>query len=497
MAGGLIVLAAQGKESMYITYKPEITLFKVQYKRHTNFAIEPIEQPFKNTPSFGSRVTSNISQNADLISNTYVVVDLPSIFPATRTDIPNSVKKFSWVKKLGWVLIRAVELDIDGILIDRHLGEWLNIWSELSVTPEKRIGLNKMIGNITELTDLTNGKKTYRLQIPLSFWFCNYSNASLPLIALLHNDIKIHVDFNDFNLCHIVSPTHYIKITDKYVLFEDGETMTQNVDNIIATGEFVHFDTVTNKLFYNQVSGTFNSWTEDANKSKYILTGENSKFTVTPTKKESNTSNVSVKDLDYFSGFTPSIENAHLLINYIYLDSEERVRFILFNHEYLVQTIQQTSDIPVFSHFGRVKLNFVNPCIEIIWRTILKSNQDRNLHFEYETVDHKNIIDKATVLIDGHIRVNEYQGEFYSDLQNYIYHKNSSSTGLNMYSFSINPEDYQPSGSLNFSKVKDVTLEVTFNKSITYQNTAKIQVFARSYNILRIINKRAGLAYAS
>jgi hypothetical protein len=492
MAGGLLLLAAYGKENLVLSYNPEITFFKVIYRRHTNFAIEPMEQPFKNTPNFGTRVSSHISQNGDLISNIYVVVDLPSIFPPTRTDISNSIKKFAWVKKLGWALIRSVELIIDGILIDRHLGEWLNIWAELKITSEHKRGLDKMIGNIEELYNYSSGKQTYRLHIPLSFWFCDYFSTSLPLIALLHNDIQVNVDFNEFKLCHNVTPTHYITINENFVLFKEGEILVQTLDNTTAKAEFIYFDVLTNKMYVNYISGTFISTIVTTNS----IVGVESNFIVTP-KNNLEGGNLLIKDQDYFRGFSPSIENAFLVVNYVYLDHAERLKFITSNHEYLIQTVQFISDLPVFSHFNKIKLTFVNPCIEIIWRLVLNSNKIQNDFFNYQTERGTNIVTDAALLIDGLNRVNVYSGEYYSDVQNYLYHTNTSSPGLNIYSFSLHPQQYQPSGSLNFSKVKDVTLELNLDKTVTYQNNAFIQVFARSYNVLRIIDKRAALAYSS
>ncbi len=164
MTGGLIQLVAYGIEDMFITQDPQITFFKTIYRRHTNFSTEPIAQYFTQTLDFAVKATCPISRNADLASKSYLVVTLPAI------NFTDNTTKFAWVKKIGFALIDYVEVELGGQLIDRHYGEWLNIWYEL--TQEKTDGFNKMIGNIDELINYSSTKNEYNLHITLDFWFC-------------------------------------------------------------------------------------------------------------------------------------------------------------------------------------------------------------------------------------------------------------------------------------------------------------------------------------
>ena len=202
MGLGLLILVMIGKENLYLSAQPEITFFKIAYRRYTNYSIEPTPQYFKTTPDFGRRCTVNVAKNADLLGMTYLYVELPNIqMENFSTTNSTSIKQFAWVEKPGLALINFIEVEIGGFIIDRHYGDWLNIWNELTQSPGLKKSYNKMIGNITELTNYSQTKPITNLYIPLSFWFCQDTGLAIPLISLAHNDVKIHVEFNDIDLC--------------------------------------------------------------------------------------------------------------------------------------------------------------------------------------------------------------------------------------------------------------------------------------------------------
>ena len=168
MGGGLIQLVSVGFEDLYLTNDPQVTFFKIVYKRHTNFSQELIPQLYNSIPDFGKRVTCRLSKNGDLINRMYIYLELPNIpvFYDNTTDTPDQIKKLAWVKKIGYGIIKSVELEIGGQLIDKHYGDWFNIWEELTETCQ-RDTLNKLIGNVPDVYNFTNGKDTYKLFIPL------------------------------------------------------------------------------------------------------------------------------------------------------------------------------------------------------------------------------------------------------------------------------------------------------------------------------------------
>ena len=132
MGGGLLQLVAYGAQDVYLTGNPQITFFKVVYRRHTNFALEAIEQTFNGTASYGGKVTCQIARNGDLINRIYLQVTLP----ASSTN---------YCQFYGLRLIDSVEIEIGGQRIDKHYSHWMYIWNELTLPIEKRYGYNDMV----------------------------------------------------------------------------------------------------------------------------------------------------------------------------------------------------------------------------------------------------------------------------------------------------------------------------------------------------------------
>lgn len=179
MPGALMELVATGAQDAYLTANPSITYFKVLYRRHTNFALEFIEQTFNGTVNFGRKVTATVSRNGDLIHKVYLDVDLPAI----TSSGGNSIR---WANNIGHVLVKEVCIDIGGQTIDRQYGDFLTIWNELTQTAEHLEGYNELIGETTALTTaLTNGTiPQTKVRVPFQFWFCRNAGLALPLIAL-------------------------------------------------------------------------------------------------------------------------------------------------------------------------------------------------------------------------------------------------------------------------------------------------------------------------
>src|SRR6056300_1108829 len=140
MAGGLMQLVAYGAQDVYLTGNPQITFWKVTYRRHSNFAMESIEQTFNGQADFGRRVNCVISRNGDLAYRTYLQVTLPEIAQEDATHA-------RWLDNPGEQLISMVEIDIGGQRIDRQYGDWMHIWNQLTLTSEQEVGYSKMVGN--------------------------------------------------------------------------------------------------------------------------------------------------------------------------------------------------------------------------------------------------------------------------------------------------------------------------------------------------------------
>lgn len=185
MGGGIIQLLAYGDQDVILMGQPQTTFFKVVYRRHTNFSVEPIQQVFQDGPEFGRTVTCFIKRNGDLITNMYLVVTLKAI---TRTN-------WGYVSRLGHAMIDSCKVEVGGTKIDEQYGDWLNVWYELTSDTVQDRGYGKMIGDVDELKLMSYNQSDYTMYIPLQFWFNRNNGLALPLIALEYHDVRVTIKF--------------------------------------------------------------------------------------------------------------------------------------------------------------------------------------------------------------------------------------------------------------------------------------------------------------
>ncbi len=458
MGGGLMQLVAYGAQDIYLTGNPQITFFKVVYRRHTNFSMEAIEQTFNGSADFGKRVTCTVSRNGDLMHRVYLQVTVPQVSVA-------ATKTFRWLNHLGHVLIKYAEVEIGGQRIDKHYGDWLHIWNELSQEAGKKAGYANMIGNVPALTAETLGADTtgslvpeMDLYIPLEFWFCRNPGLALPLIALQYHEVKINIEFRAASDC--------------------------------CAGD---------------ASGL-------------------------------------------------SLAAASLFVDYIYLDTDERRRFAQVSHEYLIEQVQFTGDESVSSVSNKIKLNFNHPCKELIWvvqkdkvLTVDDASGGKQWFNYTDAIDASpfsgnpadpygdgllmvvpetsaeadgsypsstgvstgkvvqwaskdlgfNPVFSAKLQLNGHDRFSERMGRYFNLVQPYQHHTNVPKTGINVYSFGLKPEEHQPSGTCNMSRIDNATLQLTLTAATVDSDDAKVRVYATNYNVLRIMSGMGGLAYSN
>ena len=320
MGGGLMQLVAYGAQDVYLTGNPQITFWKVTYRRYTNFAMEAIEQTFNGQADFGRRVTCTISRNGDLAHSTILQVTLPQISQSLGNTTGNGTGPVyaRWLDFPGEQLISQVEVEIGGQRIDRHYGDWMHIWNQLTMPAGQEAGYFKMVGNTTQLTYITdpsfadvdgpceatapkqicaprNALPETTLYIPLQFWFCKNPGLALPLIALQYHEVRINIDLRP-------------------------------IDEVL--------------------------W---ATSSLNCVNGASTKVT---------------------NAYAQSLVAASLYVNYIFLDTDERRRMAQNPHEYLIEQLQFTGDESVGSSSNKIKLNFNHPVKELIWVVQPDANVD-------------------------------------------------------------------------------------------------------------------------
>jgi hypothetical protein len=267
--------------------------------------MECIEQPL-DSARFGGMHTVQVLRNGDLAGKMYLMTTLPSIKP----DATTGNKKVCWVRRVGHALIDNIECTVGGSQVDKHYGLWYDLWYELTHTVDQERGYNKMVGDVPELTTMTSDPiQAYTLYVPLQFWFNRNTGLALPLIALQYHEVRFNLKLN--NLANLVN---------------------RQADATVVSGD--------------------------------------AKVT------------------------SVELSDSALLVDYIYLDSEERRRFAQVGHEYLIEQVQFGGVETLSGANSKVKLDFNHPCKELVWVVQSGALVDQNVKFlterkqtEQETLD--------------------------------------------------------------------------------------------------------------
>lgn len=518
MGAGQIILIAFGIQDIFITGDPQITLFKVLYRRHTNFSIEPVVQEFNTTRiRFGQTISCTLSRTGDLVNKVYLVVELPVISSFTGVNCVDPKTRFAWVRKIGYALINKIEIEIGGQLIDRQYGSWMYIWNELN-SSKKFTGLSNMIGDVPELTTFSNGKQGYTLMVPLQFWFCKYSSLSLPIVALQYNEVKINVELNSQENCYLVGPTQYIPINSpSFVHFRQGEIIQQTLGGSSVYGIFMNYDVTTGYLYYIRASDTaFQSFDPstisstvgtniDLVRQLYTIYGLCSGYSVLPVDSTKEV-NIKITAPQLTSLILPK---CYLDVEYIYLDVEERFRFINTAHEYLIEQVQIGAIKNIQSKSVQINLSLNHPCRALFWGTQLGLCVNAKDTFNYtnslvrdlntDSLCGKNLVKSGQLILNSIARFASFPSSYFNWIQPYQYFQTNPEEGVNVFSFGLGPGQYQPAGTCNMSKMDFISLALTFDATAISNGGSRtnIIIYGLAYNILRIINGLGGLLFSN
>jgi hypothetical protein len=522
MSGGLMQLVAYGAQDIYLTGNAQITFFKVVYRRHTNFSMESIEQTFSGAADFGKKVTATVSRNGDLIHRVYLQVTLPQVHTTATTA------SFRWLNWLGHVLIKNVEVEIGGQKIDKHYGDWLHIWNELTQTPGHQAGYANMVGNVPRLTQVISGNAgspssaeacdstacipQTTLFIPLQFWFCRNPGLALPLIALQYHEVKIHLEFRDVLDC----------------IWKNGTVTNPSLVSASLWVDYIYLDTderrrfaqVSHEYLIEQLQFTGDESVTSASNKIKLNFNHPVKELVWVVQPDSNTNRTATDavggpqwfnytdriDETYFSG-TPQDplgggmgSAASLVGNFPYsLPLTGGARENVSSPSGLQNLMNlansgdgsQSSNAGISNTTGIDGLNFGDllnaGTSSTAWRAGLRVF-DKG----------QNPVSTAKLQLNGHDRMAEREGRYFNLVQPYQHHENVPATGINVYSFALKPEEHQPSGTCNFSRIDNATLHLTLtSNTVKGSRAAKVRVYAVNYNVLRIMSGMGGLAYSN
>jgi hypothetical protein len=243
-------LVAYGAQDVYITGNPQITYFKVVYRRHTNFATENIRLPLTNA-NFGNTAYVVVTRNADLITQCYLEVKLPQIsLPQGATADQTANGRFAWSRKIGHCLLDYYYIDVGGTTMDKQYADWLNIWQELTLSVDQQKNYSKLIGDVPELTELARARADgvftdqYTLYLPLQLWFCRNNGLALPLIALQYHEVRLYFKFRSFDECVIYNQS----IGSPSALARSGSSTAASLDAAVSI-EYVYLDSDERRRF--------------------------------------------------------------------------------------------------------------------------------------------------------------------------------------------------------------------------------------------------------
>ena len=414
-------LVAYGAQDVYLTGNPKVTFFQAVYKRHTNFAMENIEQTVNGTAANSGRVSVTVARNGDLVGDMYVELK-------TKSNLANT----SGADGSAWAAERAIkncELSIGGQRIDKHYQRWWRLYAELYLSDAAKSNWGKMTSAVTPGAS--------QVFLPLIFFFNRNPGLALPLIALQYHEVRI-----DFDLSSVYDT---------------------NFDSLKVWG------------------------------------------------------------------------------NYIYLDTEERRRFAQKGHEYLIEQVQHTGSdsLATAGSTKQIRLSYNHPVKELVWCTTESSNvigdangvwnftdtsvtvssamasvADSNVaiapnaagapalyglaQFDEET---SGPLDSFKLVHNGQDRFKEQGGKYFNSVQPFVHHSSSPMPGIYAYSFALKPEEHQPTGTCNFSRIDNAQVSISVKGASSPRAEAStkntLNMFATNYNVLRIQSGMGGLAFSN
>ena len=478
MGGGLLQLVAHGAQDAYLTGNPQITFWKGLFKRHTNFAMEPFRINLTGMPMWGQKQSATLGRHADLAYSTYLSIVLP------RTTSSGALIQWNNEQgRLGYNLLDYVEIEVGGQLIDRLYSEWLYLWDTLTSDYNTSFNLNLVVsGGLTTSGYATfpastscsvnapTGRQSHPnlVHVPLPFFYTKNPGAALPLIALQYHEVKININWNKSQFVGHV-----------------GNAAPDNISGLVAP---------------------------------------------------------------------PAPTSVALYVDYIYLDVDERRRMAQESHEYLIEQVQFNEDKGVSAASNRIDLTFNHPVKELVWvvqperftnckidqprvggtvnATVgaPRPSQSRLSPFTYTYLNqsgvsaHTQPIFEQWLQINGQDRMDRRFGDYFNEVQLLQHHTGTmkpfgfSATehlgraggstavpsvhqAIYSYSFALKPEEHQPSGTCNFSRIDTATIVLSMSGDYIIDeatdNNWNVRVYATNYNVLRIMSGMAGLAYSN
>ena len=512
MGGGLMQLVAYGAQDIYLTGNPQITFFKVVYRRHTNFSMETIQQTINGASTTdGGSGTVTISRNGDLVHKVYVTSSTSGI-----TD--------------GDDIISEVELEIGGQRIDRHYKEWNQIWNELTIPESKSLAFKNMTGSLSHGSSSTQTAGVNMVQVPLNFWFCRNPGLALPLIALQYHEVKLKFTwgsstgttatcsvFCDYIYLDTDERRRFAQVSHEYLI----EQLQREEKTISDTTHKLNFNHPVKELI----------WTGDGYVNAQIKLNGHDRFAV----QEEEYFQLR-QPFDYHTsvpGTNIPMEDRPVMLSSVLQTGVFQLQALSGNDTTVLTTVLGTDGDAAFGILGSLTADaavvettaaakktliireatpdHVFKAGDIVEMRINDANGSQQVEifsvisvrsttaivadktFQELTLDRDPLAKHvpagtATTLADG----DDLIITIIARIQDPLSRCSQFSKKINVYSFALKPEEHQPSGTCNFSRIDNAELKFSIASP-----TEAVTVYAVNYNVLRIMSGMGGLAYSN
>jgi hypothetical protein len=561
MAGGLLQIINFSATDLFITGNPQITFFKAIYRRYTNFAIEAIRMNFNGITDFGRDITCKLEKLGDLVHKTYLNIVLPEVNILKTNYDPNAATPYDlYGENIEFELTTFTAfMNINTAAYRAALSTYNPYRNSETVETEAQFMVNSVIttfetmdpdGTITELARSVVNNDAYFSIMNLLDIVNDLSDQNVILDkTVVHDAIVDGMDVAiEQNRIYYFKYIGILKQTadavNKYSKFawvrklghailEKNELMIGGNKIDAQSGDWNNIwcelsNSVYQTMSYNRMIGDVSELTSyDRNKKPsyelsvplqfWFCRHSGLSLPLVALQYHDVVFNIKLRPLNACCFIEPTstlfgkitLQDAYLLVDYIFLDSDERKKFAQSAHEYLIEQIQLDEFLLEPIKNFEARLSLVHPCKELIWvyqmNKFVNTNYDENAeNFWYAygldtTIEGEpvgNPIDSVKIVFNGTTRQDTLPGSYYNYVQPYEKHNRTPSDGINVYSFALRPEEHQPSGSCDLSLIDKISLYITFNDAVTVETSGgSFRVYALNYNILRIFSGVAGLAY--
>jgi len=481
-------LVAYGAQDVYLTGQPKVTFFQAVYKRHTNFAMENIQQTVNGTTTNSGRVSVTIARNGDLVGNMYV-----SLLPVTaNTTSNNNVFDTCWIAERA---LADIEMTIGGQRIDKHYQTWWRLYAEVFLNESDKYAWGKMVSTGAGINNVLptgssgiNGNQP-RVYLPLLFFFNRNPGLYLPLIALQYHEVRLDFDLTSYYSSYFSTDFQvwanyvYLDTEERRRFAQKGhEYLIEQVQHTGGDSTTAGYDT------FQLIRLSFNHPVKE-----FVWCYVNPNATTTA-------------NLNALWNFSTGTNNVQVTVNTaVFVNSNNYLLPHLMGvpHLYFNSSsangygmapgggAQATAGIPnVNNAYGPVGSNTYTWIEEGYPSSYVAAQVGV---YEYEVGP----LNQFKIILNGQDRFKEQLGKYFNQYQPFVYHSGTPYPGIYVYSFALQPEEHQPTGTCNFSRIDNAQVAVSIKQGGISGAAPQQKLFAVNYNILRIQSGMGGLAFSN